>query len=69
MFKSDMGENYQPMNPANSGSFHFFRPVSELIKGPIQSIGPETTASDCAKKMSEASIGSLSRNEGYLDVV
>ena len=69
MLESDMGENYQPMNPANSGSFPFFRPVSELIKGPIQSIGLEANASDCAKKMSQASIGSLSRNGGYLEVV
>jgi len=60
-----MGENSQQMNPANSGSFSFFRPVSELIKGPIQSIGPEATTSDCAKKMSEASIGSMSRIGGY----
>jgi hypothetical protein len=65
MFESDMGKNSQPMIPANSGSFPFFLPVSELIKGPIQSIGPEATASDCAKKMSEASIDSLSRNENF----
>ena len=69
MFESDMGENSQPMNPANSGSFSFFRPVSELIKGPIQSIGPEANASYYTKKMSEASIGSLSRIGGYLEVV
>jgi CBS domain-containing protein len=56
---SDMVEDFSPINPANSGSFPFFRPVSELIKGPIQSISPEATASDCSKKMSDASIGSL----------
>ncbi len=54
-----MGENHQSMMPENSGSFPFFHPVSKLIKGPIQIIGPEATASDCARKMSEASIGSL----------
>ena len=54
-----MGENPQSMMPENSGSFPFFHPVSKLIKGPIQIIGPEATASDCARKMSEASIGSL----------
>jgi hypothetical protein len=41
---SDMVEDFSPINPANSGSFPFFRPVSELIKGPIQNIGPEATA-------------------------
>ena len=54
-----MGENPESMMPENSGSFPFFHPVAKLIKGPIQIIGPEATASDCARKMSEASIGSL----------
>ena len=47
------------MNPSKSKNLFYFSPVSELIKGPIQSIAPDTTAYDCAKKMSESSISSL----------